>query len=114
MRFSLRLLLLAVVLALPGCSSLGKLWPWKPPPKAERVRGANPLRIGVVTLVNETQKFVVIDTGTRPVPESGTALRVFGDGAETAVLAVGDISRRPMVVADVVKGMPRKGDVVFR
>ncbi len=109
-----RLCLLAALGVLPGCAALRKVSPWKPVPRAERLRGANPLRVGVIALVNVERGFVVIDTGTLPVPAAGTALRVFGEGVETAVLAVGDISRRPMVVAEVVRGMPRRGDVVFR
>jgi hypothetical protein len=114
MPLALRLCLLATLGLLPACALLRKPPPWKPVPRAERVRGAHPQRVGVIALVNAESGFVVIDTGTLPVPASGTALRVFGDGVETAVLAVGDISRRPMVVAEVVKGLPRKGDVVFR
>jgi len=65
-------------------------------------------------LVNEEESFALVDFGTRDVPEKGAALKVFGEGAETAVLAVGDVRHRPFVAADIVKGMPRKGELVFR
>ena len=114
MPISLRLFLIAVLATQCGCSSVRKAWPFKAIPKATRVRGANPDRVGTITLVNEEGHFALVDFGTHEVPEQGTALKVFGDGVETAVLAVGDVRHRPFVAADIVKGMPRKGDVVFR
>ena len=114
MPFLLRLLLSAFLATQCGCASVRKLWPFKTPPKATRVRGANPERIGTIILVNEEERFALVDFGTKDVPNQGAALKVFGDGVETAVLAVGDVRRRPFVAADIVKGMPRKGDLVFR
>jgi hypothetical protein len=109
------LLILAFLLAGPcGCAKDRKFWPFKKTAKATRARGADPQRVGTITLVNEEQGFALVDFGTRDVPEAGTALKVFGDGAETAILAVGEVRRRPFVAADIVKGMPRKGDVVFK
>jgi hypothetical protein len=111
----LRIFLIALLLvAACGCSSARKLWPFKPPPKATRFRGANPERVGTVILVNEEERFALVDFGMRDVPEQGAALKVFGEGTETAVLAVGDVRKRPFVAADIVKGMPRKGDLVFK
>ena len=109
-----RLILIALLATQCGCAQLRKLWASKTPPKATAVRGANPERVGTILLVNEDERFALVDFGTRDVPEKGAALKVFGDGAETAILAVGDVRRRPFVAADIVKGMPRKGDVVFR
>jgi hypothetical protein len=110
----LRLLLIAALATQVGCSSARKLWPFKKPPKATRLRGANPERVGTVILVNEEERFALVDFGTRDVPDEGAALKVFGEGTETAILAVGDVRKKPFVAADIVKGMPRKGDLVFK
>jgi hypothetical protein len=114
MRFA-RILLFAVLLVgLPGCVSLKKLWPFKPrPPKGERTHPA-PERVGVIVLVNEEQHFVLIDTTTGVIPTAGTALKAQRDGADAAVLHAGEVQRRPFVIADIVTGQPSRGDVVFR
>ncbi len=100
-----------------GCSTLRKLLPARklqPQNQKTEERPKEPERIGTITLVNEEERFVVVDTGSGQVPAEGSALKVFGDGRETAVLAVGDVRRRPFIVADIVRGEPRKGDLVFR
>ncbi len=73
-----------------------------------------PLLIGTVTLVNEMDHFVLIDTGTGPVPAKGTALKTFRDGVVTGIVSVGDVTRRPFVIADISNGSPQKGDQVFQ
>ena len=103
-------LLLATLVLTSACASLrGR----REPPRATRVH-PEPVRVGTITLVNEDDRFAVVDVGSAGVPPAGTALKVFGDGVETAVLAVGDVRRRPFIVGDIVSGMPRKGDAVFR
>jgi len=116
MPFLRRFLLIVLLAAECGCAHGSKLWPFKSrtPPKATAVRGAHPERVGTILLVNEDERFALVDFGNGDVPDQGTALKVFGDGTETAVLAVGEVRHRPFVAADIVKGMPRKGDVVFR
>lgn len=108
-----RILVLVALLALPGCTTLKKMWPFKPPPRGERVHPA-PERVGVIVLVNEEQRFVLIDTTTGVVPGAGTALKAFRHEAEVAVLHAGEVQRRPFVIADFVTGQPARGDVVFR
>ncbi len=108
-----RLLLLLALLALPGCMTLKKLWPFKPHPRAERVH-PEPERVGVIVLVNEEQRFVLIDTTTGVIPTAGTALKVLRNEADVAVLHAGAVQRRPFVIADFVTGQPARGDVVFR
>ena len=71
-------------------------------------------KIGTVTLVNESEKFVLIDTGVAAVPPPGTALKAFSGETPSGVVAVGNVNRRPFVVADIVHGMPKKGDDVFQ
>jgi hypothetical protein len=108
-----RLLLVAVLLSTPGCATLKKLWPGKRTPRAERTHPA-PERVGVIVLVNEDARFVLIDTTTGIIPASGTALKVLRSDAEVAVLHAGAIQRRPFVVADIITGAPARGDAVFR
>lgn len=109
-----RLLLLLALLVLPGCATLKKLWPFKSrTQRGERVHPA-PERAGVIVLVNEEQRFVLIDTTTGTIPAAGTALKALRGEAEVAVLHAGEVQRRPFVIADIVTGQPARGDVVFR
>jgi hypothetical protein len=73
-----------------------------------------PHMVGTITLVNEEERFVLIDNGSQPPPPSGAALKAFTSGTESAVLSVGSVRRRPFVIADIVKGAPKKGDEVFQ
>jgi hypothetical protein len=75
---------------------------------------AGPRRIGIIALVNEADRFVLIDTAMAQPPSVGTALKAYAGSVESGVLAVGSIARRPFVVADIVHGSPRKGDAVFQ
>ena len=72
------------------------------------------MRVGTITLVNEDAHFVLIDVGMAAAPTLGTALKSFSGGSASGVVTVGDVSRRPFVVADIVQGAPLKGDVVFQ
>ena len=73
-----------------------------------------PLRVGAVTLVNEAEHFVLIDTGLGGVPAIGMALKTFTGEESSGVVTVGNVNRRPFIVADVVQGAPKKGDGVFQ
>jgi hypothetical protein len=109
------LLATALLLSLTGCGLLGKRAREKRKAReAAAVRPAVPLRIGTITLVNEEEQFVLIDNGNSPTPPTGTALKSFTGTAESGVLSVGSVRRTPFVIADIVKGTPRKGDVVFQ
>jgi hypothetical protein len=69
--------------------------------------------VGTIVMVNEEQKFVLIDTDTAEASEDGTALKSFSNGAETGVLTVSPEHRPPFMIADIVSGTPQKGDQVF-
>ena len=75
---------------------------------------AGPQRVGTITLVNEAERFVLIDTGVGALPPIGTALKSFSGETSSGVVAVGNVTRRPFVVADIVQGTPKKGDGVFQ
>ena len=109
-----RLLLVAALLtSSTGCGLLGKRARERKAREAAR-QPATPRFVGTITLVNETDRFVLIDNGNSPAPPSGTALKSFGGDIESGVLSVGSVRRAPFVIADIVKGAPRKGDAVFQ
>jgi hypothetical protein len=116
-RIVVRLVLGAALLcASCGCATLKKvhLLPHRKPKKTAAAEAPAPRLIGTVALVNRDDRFVLIDTGTAPVPTAGTALKTFTAGAESGVVSVGDVRRRPFVVADIVKGSPERGDRVYQ
>ena len=73
-----------------------------------------PLFVGTVTLVSEDPSFVLIDNGSLPSPTAGTVLTINGPGTPPVEMKVTRIQKPPFVVADIVKGTPKKGDRVFR
>jgi hypothetical protein len=112
LRFRLLSALLAVIVLLPGCGLLH--WPhWgKKPPRAE---AKIPRLVGTVTMVSDEPTFVLIDNGSLPAPAAGTLLTINGPpGGAPVELKVTAIRKPPFVVADIVKGTPKKGDQVFQ
>ena len=107
----LRFLLLAAaaMLLLPACSS-SRLWPWKKKPRATLVTHA---LVGTVTLVNEEGSFILIDNGSAPPPQPGTVLKGAASSALPWEAKVTAIRKPPFVIADIVKGAPKKGDQAF-
>ena len=110
LRFRLFPVLLAAVVLLPGCGSLSSLFKKKPPKAVAHV----PLFVGTVTLVSEDPSFVLIDNGSLPPPAAGTVLTISNSGSPPVELKVTHIQKPPFVVVDIVKGVPKKGDRVFR
>jgi hypothetical protein len=96
-----------------GCGVLSK---WKRERKARKTAAqpAVPRFVGTITLVNEEDRFVLIDNGNSPVPPTGAALKSFAGEVESGVLSVGSVRRAPFVIADIVKGAPHKGDTVYQ
>jgi hypothetical protein len=105
-----------VALYVSGCAAFKKLHlpAHRPAQPAATPAPVKPQVVGTITLVNEDAHFVLIDVGASGVPRSGTALKAMSGGAETGVVTVGEVRRRPFVVADIVRGAPRKGDRVFQ
>ena len=115
-RFVVRTVLVAALIAtVPGCAVFNKvhLLPRRKQKVAAVVAEA-PRRIGKITLVNEDEHFVLIDTGMTAAPATGAALKSFTGETASGVVAVGNVNRRPFVVADIVQGAPKKGDWVFQ
>jgi hypothetical protein len=69
-------------------------------------------RLGRVVLVNSGLDFVLIDTGTSPVPEPGTLLRAYSEEEFSAELSVSTHQQRPFLIADILSGKPRVSDMV--
>jgi hypothetical protein len=69
-------------------------------------------RIGRVVLVNSELDFVLIDTGTSPVPAPGTRLRAYSEEECSAELSVSVHQQRPFLIADILSGKPRTSDMV--
>jgi len=108
-------LCLVLALGTPGCALAAHiLQPRKKKDDRRVERATVPERVGEIVLLNEEAKFVLVDLDDRNPPDAGTALKVMREGVEVGVLALGDVRRRPFIVADIVRGNPRKGDVVYR
>jgi len=119
----MRLRLLIAVLcstSLCGCLSV----PWgKPPaprptvlsfPPASDGTKHEPKLVGHVAMVNTVGNFVLLECDAYAAPSAGTAVKCIRYGAESAILNVGAERRSAMVVADIVKGTPARGDEVYQ
>jgi hypothetical protein len=105
----------ALVLGTPGCALATNVFRSRKKKDDTRVERATvPERVGEIVLLNEDAKFVLVDLDNRNAPDVGTALKVMRHGVEVGVLALGDVRKRPFIVADIVRGSPQKGDVVYR
>lgn len=90
-----------------------RLWPWKnkKPPRATLKVD---LLVGRIVMVNEESSFVLIDSGSLPGPVVGAILKTRAAAATPVALRVTQIRKPPFFVADIIKGMPRKGDAVYQ
>ncbi len=70
-------------------------------------------RLGTITLVNEAEGFVLIDSGALPTPATGAKLTSYSGALLSGQLKAGPARRRPFVVADILEGAPRRGDEIF-
>jgi hypothetical protein len=112
-RLATACVLIAIACMHPGCAAMKKRAEARKR-AAERNRKKEPRLIGVVKLVNSEGGFVLIDSGTNPAPNSEGVLKCKTGGVESAELKVSEIRRHPFVIADIVKGTPNKGDLVFQ
>ena len=111
------MVLTAVLLtALPGCALVQNFQRQrraaaekKRPPAARALQA-----IGEIALVNLEGGFVLIDNQARPSPVVGAIIHARGPDGRGAELRVTEMRQRPFVVADVVSGVPAKGDPVFQ
>jgi hypothetical protein len=113
MRSTARLLLIStlVVSFLPGCSIVNIFKRKRRPAQQEE---GKPVQIGTIALVNSEDSFVLIDTGYRMNPTMNETLESRAPDGSTAQLRVTEVRKRPFVIADIVHGIPGKGDLVFQ
>ncbi len=117
LRFVSRISLVAVVVvALCGCG-----WtPWggarrrAAAQRAEAEARRAPLVLGRVSLVNEGERFALIEANLAQAPAAGTMLRIYSGSVVSAELRATGVQRRPFLVADLVSGLPAKGDLVVQ
>jgi len=85
------------------------------PPQSKTAQPFTP-RLGLVSLVNNSSDFVLIDIGTAPAPAQGTRLQAYSPrgGAAAAELSVSNYQRRPFLIADIISGDPKVGDSVVQ
>ena len=88
------------------------MWQWKKKPPRAVAKWTQ--LAGTITLVNEEGSFVMIDNGAYPSPAAGTVLKCNPSGPNAAEVRVTQIYKPPFVIADIVKGTPKKGDQVFQ
>jgi hypothetical protein len=73
-----------------------------------------PIAVGRVALVNAGEHFALIEANLAQPPAAGTTLRIYSGGAVSVELRATGVRRRPFLVADLVSGMPEKGDLVMQ
>ncbi len=97
-------------LAAAGCAASPKR------PKAAQAAPPphRPELIGSIALVNSALNFALVDMRAFEYPGVGVALESFSEGKQTAILMVSPEKNRPFIVADIVKGTPGKGDLVYQ
>jgi hypothetical protein len=66
--------------------------------------------LGRISLVNPDMGFVLVDIGTAPAPEPGSALKSYSGGVVSGDLVVSTYQRRPFLIGDIVAGAPKVGD----
>ncbi len=103
----------ACLLLICGCASPARpaaasRAPAKPPPIIHAI-------VGEIAIVDEEERFVLIDLGSNLyVPTPGALLRSSNAAGETAHLKASLEQKRPFVAADIVDGQPMVGDEVVR
>ena len=70
--------------------------------------------VGTIVSVNESQNYVLIDTGGVVTATKGTALKAFSGDKQTAVLTVSPEQNPPFMIADIISGTPHNGDQVMQ
>jgi hypothetical protein len=101
---------------LPGCALWNRRGEKRHAAEEARLREKQrtPELIGTITLVNEDERFVLIDNDARPGPSLGSVVKSRTGDVESGELRLTEIRKRPFIIADIVKGTPQKGDRVFQ
>jgi hypothetical protein len=107
-------LALMLCLALPSCSLIGAgVRALRSKKKPEPARDDNTVHmIGVIELVNPEQKFVLIRTHGRLSIPAGREITAMDAGGATTKLKVSPEKKQDFLIADIVDGNPRVGNLV--
>jgi len=70
--------------------------------------------VGTIVSINESQNYVLIDTGGIVTVTKGEALKSFSGEQQTAVLTVSPEQKPPFMIADIISGTPHNGDQVMK
>ncbi len=105
-----------VCLPLTSCSMMGKglgKLPWLKKKKDEPVQTDEGARlIGVVEMVNPEQRFVLVRTQGKILIPAGQELTAMDASGTTTKLKVSPEKKQDFLIADIVDGNPRAGNVV--
>jgi hypothetical protein len=106
-----------ILLVALGCGCSWRPWGGGRKKKAEAERALAeakraPIVLGRVSLVNVEERFALIEASMAQPPPAGTTLRIYSGGSIAVDLRATGVQRRPFLVADLVTGMPAKGDLV--
>lgn len=114
--WSRALLLCLSAWALVGCGTTKELPEYQgssPGAENARRRPLRPSTVGKVSLVNQDDKFVLIELQSNRVPSAGTPLQAFSGQMRSATLKVSKERKPPFLIADIVSGTPLQNDVVM-
>ena len=99
---------ISLVLSVTGCAT-------GPRPAAASAAPAPPVVIGEIAVMDEEQRFVLIDLDSNLyVPAPGTALRTTNPSGKIAQLKASPEQKRPFIAADIIDGDPVVGEQVIR
>lgn len=106
-----------VCLALPSCSIIGKglrKLPWKKKKKEDAAQKEEVTRvIGVIEMVNPEQRFVLVRTQGKITVPPGQEITAMDATGTTTKLKVSPEKKQDFLIADIVDGSPRVGNVVL-
>ena len=108
MPVAFRLLLVLLLTGLCGCGLLRRRGKGPQQPTGPQV-----LEVGVVDMVNDVQDFVIIHAPGRVTLKPGTVLDVMSADGPKAKLKLTPERKGSYLTADVVSGVPTKGDPVI-
>lgn len=110
------LLAISLCFAVPSCSLIGKglrKLPWKKKKKDTEKKDDAMKIIGVVELVNPDQHFVLIRTQGKLLLNPGLVIYAMDGAGGQSKLKVSPEKKQDFLIADIVDGSPRMGNVVL-
>lgn len=110
------LLAISLCLAVPSCALIGKglsKLPWKKKKKDTEKKDDAIKIIGVVELVNPDQHFVLIRTQGKLLLNPGLVIYAMDGTGGQSKLKVSPEKKQDFLIADIVDGSPRMGNVVL-